>query len=118
LIRRLEGAVALRLTFAVETTLSSRNYVPRLREWSAAGYITTLHFIELPSADYAVSRVARRVAAGGHAVAEVDVRRRFERGLQLFSSTYKPLVDRWYHWRSDDRGLRLDDHSRKHPARP
>ena len=113
LIRRLGEIVDRRLTFAVETTLSSRNYVPRLQAWSAAGYSTTLHFIELPSADYAVSRVARRVAAGGHAVLEADIRRRFERGLEMFASVYKPLVDRWYHWRSDDRGLRLDDYSIK-----
>jgi predicted ABC-type ATPase len=107
-----------RKTFAVETTLSSRNYVSRLQVWSAAGYSTILHFLELPSADYAVGRVARRVAAGGHAVPEVDIRRRFERGLEMFAMAYKPLVDRWYHWRSDDRGLRLDDYSIKDPTRP
>jgi predicted ABC-type ATPase len=57
--------------------------------------------------------VARRVAAGGHAVLEADIRRRFERGIEMFGAVYKPLVDRWYHWRSDDRGLRLDDYSSK-----
>jgi predicted ABC-type ATPase len=82
--------------------------VRRLREWSVLGYRTTLHFIELPSADFAVRRVATRVAAGGHAVPELDIRRRFTRGRELFTSVYRPLVDRWYHWASDDRGLRLE----------
>ena len=113
LIRRLGDLLDRRVTFAVETTLSSRNYVSRLQAWSAAGYFTTLHFIELPSADYAVGRVATRVAAGGHAVPEADIRRRFDRGLEMFTSVYKPLVDRWYHWRSDDQGLRLGDNSNK-----
>jgi predicted ABC-type ATPase len=109
LVRRLDDLVGQRETFAVETTLSSRRYVAKLREWSGLGYRTSLHFIELPSADFAVRRVATRVAAGGHAVPDADVRRRFERGVQLFP-VYKPLVDRWYHWFSDDRGLRLDDY--------
>jgi predicted ABC-type ATPase len=88
-------------------------YAERLRDWSRRGYRTTVHFIELPSADYAVERVARRVAAGGHSVPEVDVRRRFDRGLPLFETVFKPLPDRWYHWLSDDGGLRLVDHDQK-----
>ena len=98
---------------AVETTLSSRSYLDKLRGWIDMGYRTSLHFIELPSADFAVQRVAARVAAGGHAVPEADVRRRFERGVRLFAIAYKPLVDRWYHWVSDDRGLRLGDYHQK-----
>jgi len=85
-------------------------YVKRLRKWGELGYRRSLHFLELPSSDEAVRRVALRVAAGGHSVAEVDVRRRFERGLLLFQEVYKPLVDEWYHWFSDERGLRLVDH--------
>lgn len=68
LLRRLDEFASLGKTFAVETTLSSRSYVERLRSWAASGYRTCLHFIELPSADHAVQRVATRVAAGGHAV--------------------------------------------------
>jgi predicted ABC-type ATPase len=113
LLRRLDDLVARRMTFAVETTLSSSSYVARLGAWASAGYATTLHFIELPSAEFAVQRVATRVAAGGHAVAEADIRRRFARGVRLFPRVYKPLVDRWYHWLSDERGLRLDDYYNK-----
>lgn len=109
LLRRLDELASLSKTFAVETTLASRSYVERLRSWRGSGYKTCLHFIELPSADHAVQRVATRIAAGGHAVPEADIRRRFARGLVMFSTVYKPLVDRWYHWFSDDRGLRLGD---------
>jgi predicted ABC-type ATPase len=107
LLRRLDSLASQRRTFAVETTLSSRGYASKLRGWIGLGYSTSLHFIELPSADFALRRIAIRVAAGGHDVPEADVRRRFESGLHLFPTVYQPLMDRWYHWVSDERGLRL-----------
>lgn len=113
LLRRVAVLEAAGATFAIETTLSSTMYAGKLRGWSRLGYRTTLHFMELPSADYAVERVARRVASGGHTVPEADVRRRFQRGVQLFQTVFKPLPDRWYHWFSDDGGLRLVDQDQK-----
>src|SRR3954470_745401 len=110
LIRRLDAAEARRESFAIETTLSSSMYVRRMKLWRTWGYRVCLHFIEVPSEDYAVQRVALRVAAGGHPVPELDIRRRFHRGLALFQQVYKPLVGEWYHWYSDDGGLRLGQH--------
>ena len=112
-LRRLDVEERSRTSFAVETTLSSIMYARRARSWQQAGYRVSLHFIELPSADFAVQRVAMRVAAGGHGIPEADIRRRFERGLDLFSSVYKPVVDEWYHWLSDDGGLRLVEHEER-----
>jgi len=106
LLRRLQEMERRRNSFALETTLSSTMYLRRIRAWRTWGYHVTLH-IEVPSEDFAVRRVARRVAAGGHSVPEVDVRRRYHRGLALFEQSYKPLVDEWYHWFSDDEGLRI-----------
>jgi len=111
LLRRLEEAEGRGDDFVIETTLSSRMYVKHISEWMRGGYRITLHFIEVPSEEFAVRRVAARVAAGGHAVPEADVRRRYWRGLVLFEEVYKSLVDRWYHWVSDDEGLRLVDRS-------
>jgi len=113
MLRRLSEAEKRRQSFGIETTLSSRMYTKRMNLWRRWGYRTTLHFIELPSEDYAVLRVARRVAAGGHSVQEIDVRRRYHRGLRLFHGVYKPLVDKWYHWFSDDGGLRFGEHQKK-----
>lgn len=107
LLRRLAEAEQSRASFALETTLASSMYVRHLASWRAAGYRTSLHFIELPSDDYAVRRVRIRVASGGHSVPEADIRRRFRRGLVLLERVYKPLFDEWYHWFSDDGGLRL-----------
>jgi predicted ABC-type ATPase len=107
LLRRLRAAELAGRPLAVETTLSSRTYLARVRRWKAAGYRTIVHFIEVPSADFAVARVADRVAAGGHDIPERDVRRRFERGLRLFLGVYRAEVPEWYHWHSDFTGLRL-----------
>jgi predicted ABC-type ATPase len=84
-------------------------YARRIRLWRSWGYRVSLHFIEVPSPEFAVSRVAMRIAAGGHDVPEGDVRRRFCRGLELLERVYKPIVDEWYHWYSDDGGLRLGE---------
>jgi predicted ABC-type ATPase len=107
LLRRLAEKERRRDSFAIESTLSSTMYARHMRSWRAAGYDIALHFIEVPSEDFAVRRVATRVAAGGHDVPEADVRRRYHRGLALFTQVYKPLVDEWYHWYSDEGGLRL-----------
>ena len=113
LLRRLDLAEGRRQSFAIETTLSSGMYVRRMNRWSTWAYRIQLHFIEVPSEEYAVHRVALRVAAGGHSVAEADVRRRFHRGIDLFQRVYKPLVDEWYHWFTDDGGLRLGEHHQR-----
>lgn len=113
LLRRLAEKERRRESFAIETTLSSIMYARRMRAWTAWSYRISLHFIEVPSEDFAVRRVAMRVDAGGHAVPEPDVRRRFHRGLALFERVYKPLVDEWYHWLSDDGGLRLGQHEER-----
>ncbi len=112
-LRRLADAEASGRSFSIETTLASRSYAARIQRWTDLGYAVTLHFIELPSADFAVSRVAQRVALGGHHIPERDIRRRFDRGLQLLREVYQPLVPEWYHWLSDDHGLKLADRSRK-----
>lgn len=110
LLRRLELSERRKASFALETTLSSTMYATRMRSWRLLGYRISLHFIELPSEDFAVRRVAMRVAAGGHGVPASDVRRRYRRGRLLFESVYKGLADEWYHWYSDEGGLRLGQH--------
>jgi predicted ABC-type ATPase len=108
-LRRLSALEESRLSFAIEVTLSSRRYAKNFSRWSSLGYRVVLHFIELPSADLAVRRVGERFASGGHLVPEIDVRRRFERGRRLFRKVYKEISDEWYHWLSDDGGIRLVD---------
>lgn len=94
---RLNDVVASKQSFVVETTLASRMYALRIPKWKSLRYTVGLHFIEVPDADFAVKRVAQRVALGGHDIPEPDIRRRYERGLRLFADLYRNQVDSWYH---------------------
>ena len=113
LLRRLGEAEQRRDTFAIETTLSSTMYARRMRSWRVLGYRLSLHFIQLPSEDFAVQRVAMRVAAGGHPVPEADVRRRYHRGLALFERSISLLSTSGIIGFSDDEGLRLGQHAER-----
>ena len=66
--------------------------------WKKAGYRVALFFLELPSVELAIGRVADRVAQGGHDIPEVVIRRRFTAGKQNFLQLYKPLADAWRHY--------------------
>jgi predicted ABC-type ATPase len=94
-------------SFAIETTLSGRNYVRHIRQWKRAGYHVKLIFLSLPSADLGVARVKARVAQGGHPVPEDVVRRRFDAGLRHFQTVYRDLVDNWVLYDNSGRAPRL-----------
>lgn len=82
-------------SFAFETTLSGRHDARMIPPWRAAGYHVKLIFLNLPTADLAVARVAARVAQGGHNVPESVIRRRFDNGLRNFHNIYRTLVNSW-----------------------
>ena len=107
LISRLKTVSEAGDSFVVETTLSSASYGRQFAAWRGRGYWVTVHYIEAVSADFAVARVARRVAAGGHGIPELDIRRRYARGRVLFAELYRPQADAWYHYKVDERGLEL-----------
>jgi predicted ABC-type ATPase len=67
-------------------------------EWRRAGYYVTLFFLEIPTADIALQRVALRVSQGGHDIPEADIRRRVVSGKRNFVSIYRNLVDDWRHY--------------------
>ena len=97
----------------LETTLSGALYARRIPGWKAAGCRVALIYLRLPDAESSVRRVAERVAKGGHAVAEADLRRRHGRSLDNLETVYKPLVDEWRVWRGrDGRFERLESSER------
>jgi predicted ABC-type ATPase len=94
-LRRLEELALERRSFGFETTLASRSFRPRIRQLIAAGYECHLVFLWLPSADFAVARVADRVRLGGHTIPEATIRRRYRAGLRNFFSLYQALTSTW-----------------------
>lgn len=95
MLSEIERRVRKRESFAFETTLSGTVYARMIPAWRVAGYRVRLIFLSLPDADMAISRVATRVAQGGHNVSSAVIRRRFDAGLRNFQNVYTNLVDQW-----------------------
>lgn len=95
MLKRLDELARQRVDFAFETTLSSRSFAPWLRERQAEGFDVHLLYLWLPSPDLAVARVVARVQAGGHGLAETDIRRRYWRGKDNFLELFMPLANTW-----------------------
>ncbi len=81
--------------FAIETTLSGRGYVRRIRQWRADGYTVKLIFLSLATPEEAITRVKSRVNQGGHDVPEAVIHRRFHAGLRNFQDN-RHCVDNWF----------------------
>jgi predicted ABC-type ATPase len=95
MLTRLKQLASERASFAFETTLASRNFVPWIAQLRESGYVFHLYFFWLPTPELAVERVATRVSQGGHGVPEETIRRRYTRGLENFFRSYLPLADDW-----------------------
>jgi predicted ABC-type ATPase len=73
-----------RESFAVETTLSGKNYL-QMMEYARGidrGFEVVLIYIGTESVEINLARIAKRVLGGGHNVPEMDVRRCYLRSLQ------------------------------------
>jgi predicted ABC-type ATPase len=93
--KRIRELIAAKKTFALETTLASRSIAKLLQGAQEKGYYVTLLYFWLNTPDLAVERVRNRVAAGGHNVTEVTVRRRYEAGIHNLFELYLPICDFW-----------------------
>lgn len=95
MIMRLRELSKRRESFAFETTLSGRAYVPFLKVLKAAGYRIELAFLWLPAPEQSIDRVAERVTQGGHHIPTEVIKRRHSKGLRNLFKIYRPLLDRW-----------------------
>ena len=69
-------------SFAVETTLSGKNYLQMMVDARNCGFEIVLVYIGTETVDINLVRIANRVLTGGHDVPEADVRRRYTRSFR------------------------------------
>ncbi len=95
MLARIQELAQQGASFAFETTLSSKSFARWIWQLMQTGYQFHLLFLWLPSADFAVQRVAVRVRLSGHDVPEAIIRRRYDAGLRNFFALYRPLATSW-----------------------
>ena len=95
MLQRLKALAQQKLSFAFETTLAARSFASFLRQCQAQGYQINLVYVWLNSVELANTRVALRVANGGHNIPEDVIRRRYNRGRNNFLEIYSKLADCW-----------------------
>ena len=80
-----------RTSFVTETVFSHESELELVRAVVGAGYLVTMHVVMVPEA-LAIARVKSRVASGGHAVPEKQIRERYARLWPLVASAIQ-IVD-------------------------
>lgn len=88
-LRRTADYLNRRVSFAVETTLSSRGRVDLIRKARTRGYEVHLVFIGLDSPERCISRIRNRAAMGGHFIPDADVRRRYARSAANAAQAFR-----------------------------
>jgi predicted ABC-type ATPase len=101
MLERIQSLTLARTELLFETTLASLAYARQIPKWQVLGYtVALIYLLRLPDVESALSRVRRRVAAGGHDIPPDVVARRFGRSLEYLEKYYKPVVDEWYVYNS------------------
>ena len=91
LLREVKDYVARRKSFALETTLSGKSYLRLVRQLLADDWQVNLYYLWLPSVEMSISRVAERVACGGHDIPLEAIQRRYARSLDNLLNHYSLL---------------------------
>ena len=94
-IRERRQRLAARDTFAIETTLSGKGLMQFMRKARDADYKVRLVFVCLRDPALSISRVADRVAAGGHDVPIDAIIRRYDDGTSQLEAAME-IAERSY----------------------
>lgn len=80
-LERTQANLQAGISFAVETTLSSKQPLDTICKAKESGFHVNVIYVALNEPEKNILRVADRVASGGHNVPDEDVRRRYGRSL-------------------------------------
>lgn len=93
MLQRMDYLMGQELDFAIETTLSTRSYVSMIRRAQQLGYVVSLYYFWIPSADVSKARVAQRVLQGGHNIPPDVIERRYGRSVENLVKRYVPICN-------------------------
>lgn len=95
MLKRINDLIKIKVDFAIETTLSSRNYISKIKELKKEGYEVVLIYFWLNTPLLAIERIKERVKRGGHFIPDEIVIRRYSRGIKNLLQYFIPLCDYW-----------------------
>ncbi|MBN2865409.1 MAG: hypothetical protein JXK16_05320 [Thiotrichales bacterium] len=75
-------------SFAFETTLSGLRYMEHMSFWQKNGWMVSIFYLLVSSAEVSKQRVLERVEHGGHSIPSDDIERRFPKSLLNFYRYY------------------------------
>lgn len=93
MLQRIDYLMKKGVDFALETTLSTRSYVQTIKRAQQIGYVVSLYYFWIPSAEIAKERVAKRVSLGGHNIPPDVIERRYGRSVENLVKLYVPICD-------------------------
>ena len=108
MIERMRDMVHDGQSFAFETTCAGKSYIRLLKECQKAGWRVSLIYLWVPSPEYSIARVARRVRQGGHYIPDEVIRRRYQTGLWNMRNLYLPQADDATIYDNKKQGLAAD----------
>lgn len=118
MLKRIDELLTAGESFSIETTLATKSYINLVRKAHDRGYMVHLLFFWLNSVELAKSRVAARVASGGHNIPEMVIERRYKAGIKNLVNLFMNEVDIWVLYdNSDNQGKRLAFGGKNIPAK-
>lgn len=76
--------------------MSGKGLVRWIDELRKEKFDVVVMYIFLNSAELCKNRIQNRVLQGGHHVPDIDVERRYQRGISNFWMVYKAKATRWF----------------------
>lgn len=95
MLNRIKELISEEKTFAFETTLTAKSYIPLLYEAKKKKYRIVLFYFWINSVNLALARIADRAKKGGHDIPKDVVERRFERSLFNLVNLFIPMSEEW-----------------------
>jgi predicted ABC-type ATPase len=104
LLKQFDDIIQEGKSVAIETTMSGKMWVSKIKQVRSLGYKVITLFVTLENVELSIRRINQRRLDGGHSIPEVTVRRRWQRCHHNFWHLYKELSDSWYVFDNTDRG--------------